>query len=271
MIGARAIAALVLSLSSASTFADCNLERGPTHSVVRLVDAETLDLDDGRQVRLAGVLVPRAEDVGATGPWPPETEARVALAARVVGKSVTLRYDAQREDRYGRRVAYLDVADGAPSVQLALLAAGHARVEAQIRHRACLDDLLAAEADARARGLGLWREAAYRVRSTRPVRDLDTSAATFQIVTGTVRDVVLLQGAWLIRLGPDRRRDLTLRIRASDRDTLGRVGGDPKLLSGASIEARGWLAARRTGGLEIDLSSAGHIRRTTGASPRPRR
>jgi endonuclease YncB( thermonuclease family) len=270
---ALATALLLWTLSSVGARADCRLEGGPTHTVARVADVETLDLDDGRQVRLAGILVPRAEDVGAVpGSWPAEENARAALTTLVLGKSVTLRFDAQREDRYGRRLAHVTVIEAPQTLQQTLLAAGHARVEAQRRQRTCVDDLLAAEAGARAQRLGLWREAAYRVRAARPARDLDGFAGTFQIVTGTIRDVRSLRASVVVlRFGPDRRRDMAVHIASTDRDTLGLVGGDPAGWRGQQVEVRGWLTRGRTGALEIDLSTAGHIRRATAADAAPPR
>jgi hypothetical protein len=46
---------------------------GATHTVTRVIDGETVALDDGSQLRLVGALAPRAIDVGAeSGAWPLE-------------------------------------------------------------------------------------------------------------------------------------------------------------------------------------------------------
>ena len=51
------------------------LTPGPARTVVRIIDGETVGLDDGSEVRLIGALAPRALDVGAApGAWPWETQ-----------------------------------------------------------------------------------------------------------------------------------------------------------------------------------------------------
>ena len=49
----------------------CTLEAGPTRSVVRVIDAETVLLDDNEEVRLIGALAPRSPDLKPDAtPWP---------------------------------------------------------------------------------------------------------------------------------------------------------------------------------------------------------
>ena len=76
------IAALAYSAGLASAQAPpCPLTEGDTRAIARVIDGETLALDDGRQLRLIGALAPRAGDVGAAaGSWPPENETRAALS-----------------------------------------------------------------------------------------------------------------------------------------------------------------------------------------------
>ena len=80
--------AQVSGLRAAEDVATCAaLEAGPTRTVTRVIDGETLALDDGTELRLAGTLAPRAIDVGAVpGTWRMETAAIDALQAFVLGK-----------------------------------------------------------------------------------------------------------------------------------------------------------------------------------------
>ena len=83
------------------------LEPGPTHSVTRVLDGETVVLDDTRELRLIGALAPRALDADAEpGAWPMEGAATEALRALVLGKSIELRFAGERADRYGRLQAH---------------------------------------------------------------------------------------------------------------------------------------------------------------------
>src|SRR5690606_11788343 len=69
MRGAALVIALALcaetSVTSAIAAEPCALEPGETHTVTSIIDAETLLLDDGSQVRLIGALMPRSSGEGA--------------------------------------------------------------------------------------------------------------------------------------------------------------------------------------------------------------
>jgi len=76
-----------------AAFEPCTLVPGPTQTVARVLDAETLVLDDGTAVRLIGALAPRARDAGAqAGTWPPEIDAIKFLSDLVLGKKVKLAF-----------------------------------------------------------------------------------------------------------------------------------------------------------------------------------
>src|SRR5262245_65722979 len=90
-----------------------SLDTGPSCTVTRIVDAETVALDDGTELRLIGALAPRAIDVNAEpASWPAETAASGALRALVLGKSIELRFADERTDRYGRLQAQAFLIEG---------------------------------------------------------------------------------------------------------------------------------------------------------------
>lgn len=62
-----AILVIVLSLPFRAQAADCDLLAGESVTVTKALDGETLLLDDGGQVRLAGIVTPRAPLVAAKG------------------------------------------------------------------------------------------------------------------------------------------------------------------------------------------------------------
>jgi micrococcal nuclease len=131
--------------------------RGPgTAEVMSVVDGDTLDVRwNGRTepVRLLGVDTPETVDpqrpVGCYGP-----EASAFTHRRLQGRTVHLRFDRERRDRYGRLLAYVEV-DGR-RFNDELLTGGYARllvIPPNGRHaRAMLDEELAARSAAR----GLW-------------------------------------------------------------------------------------------------------------------
>lgn len=128
----------------------------PMVQVVAVVDGDTVDVAwAGRRerVRLLGVDTPETVDpdrpVGCYGP-----EAAAFTQQRLGGRTVRLRFDRERRDRFGRLLAYVDV--GGRRFNDDLLAGGYARllvIPPNGRHaRAMLDR----ELDARSAGRGLW-------------------------------------------------------------------------------------------------------------------
>lgn len=255
------IAMLMLGVSPArAQNDDCRLEPGPSRSVAKIIDSETLQLDDGKHVRLIGALGPRALDIGATvETWPPEERAIAALSELVLSKSVTLAFGGDQTDRYGRWVAHVFVTNGDAQVwvQGHMLQSGHARSYVISGNRACQAELLAHEKIARDANVGLWAEAAYQVRKPWPARSLSEYATTFQIITGRVARVTEGREFTYLNFGRNNRWDFSAAIRRNDRETLGRLGGDAKRLQGRNIEVRGWIEQRS--GPRLDLSIAGQI------------
>lgn len=264
-------AGLAIAACAGVASAECRLQSGSAHVVTRVIDAETLALDDGSEVRLIGALAPRASDGAATDEaWPVEETARAALAAAAVGKSVVLKYGGERRDRHDRRLAHVFVAgdDGREVwLQTALLREGRARAYAFLGNRACEAELLSAEDAARRGGRGLWSVPTYRVRAATLPRDLGMMSGSFRIVTGTVRYVSSRRDGFRLWLDSEGRRgELTVAIRSGDHDLIGSLGGDLKALQGRSVEVRGWIDQRRgaSSGPEIDISTAGMIRLLAG-------
>jgi micrococcal nuclease len=130
---------------------------GPaTAEVTSVVDGDTLDVRwNGRteRLRLLGVDTPETVDphrpVGCYGP-----EASAFTHRSLEGRTVRLRFDRERRDRYGRLLAYVEV-DGR-RFNDELLTGGYARllvIPPNGRHaRTMLDEELAARSAAR----GLW-------------------------------------------------------------------------------------------------------------------
>jgi endonuclease YncB( thermonuclease family) len=261
MLGAPAGAAS----ATEDTPACLALEPGLARTVVRVLDAETVTLDDGRQLRLTGALPPRALDAGAgPGAWPMENAATEALRGLVLGKSVELRFVGERTDRYGRLQAHAFVIEGRGEgdarrwVQGALLGQGHARAYAVAADRACSAELLAAERDAREARLGLWGEAAYQVRSAANPVDLLRYRATFQVVEGTIVRVGVTRGSIYLNFARNWRRGFSVSLRRDHAGLLGAFAGNPRGLEGRGVRVRGWIDQRR-GAPAIDLSAGGLI------------
>jgi micrococcal nuclease len=233
----------------------CPLVQGETRAVAQVIDGETLALDDGRRLRLVGALAPRASDAGARpGSWAPENETRAALATLAEGRSVRLWHDTVRSDRYGQVLAQATL--GEEWLQGVLVARGLARAYGRPGSDACAEALRSLERRAREQELGLWGNAAYRVR-TAFRGEWARAVGSFQVVSGTVRrvsrgsgDVYLSLGAWRGRAYP-----LAAVVTAKRTDLIG--GMTPRALVGRRVMVRGWIEQRR--GPVIVIDSRGQL------------
>lgn len=124
--------------------------------VTRVVDGDTVAVRlDGREekIRLIGVDTPESVKPGT----PVQCYAKAASAETerlVEGRRVTLRYDAERRDRYGRLLAY--VYRDALFVNAELVERGYARTLTIPPNVAHADQFARLAREARSEGRGLW-------------------------------------------------------------------------------------------------------------------
>lgn len=128
-------------------------------------DGDTLKVDGVGKVRLLGIDTPESESSprdgtyrrGGISPRQLRFGAKRAtdfLVRVAKGKSVTLTFDRDKVDHYGRTLAYVTLSDGRMLNRELLkegLAFVYRRFEFQLK-----DDFLRAEAEARGAGRGLW-------------------------------------------------------------------------------------------------------------------
>ena len=126
--------------------------------VARVLDGDTVDLEDGRHVRLLGIdtpetqFSPRAQVEGEDDPF--AVEATEHLRRLAEGELVTLKFGPEPKDNYGRTLAYLELMDGT-DLNAALLRAGLARAYRRFDHLR-LGEYIRLEEEARDAQLGLW-------------------------------------------------------------------------------------------------------------------
>jgi endonuclease YncB( thermonuclease family) len=229
--------------------------------VARILDGETVALDDGTELRLIGALAPRAMDADAeVGKWPAEAATIGALRALTLGKSMELRFGAgERRDRYGRlqAQAFLLEEGGRRWLQGVLLQQGLARAYALPGGRSCSLELLAAERPARETRQGIWAEAAYQVRPADRPGELLRHRASFQIVEGTIVRIGQTRGRIYLNFARDWRRGFSVALKRGDADLLGAAyAGALKDLEGRRVRVHGWIGASN-GAPVMDLSAGG--------------
>jgi len=259
---AFACTGLMLAAATAESGPTCSgLEPGPTRTVTRVIDGETVVLDEGTELRLIGALAPRAIDVNAApGSLPAEAATTTALRELLLGKSIELAFGGERLDRYGRLQAhaYLVEAEQRRWVQGHLIKEGLARAYALAGNRACAGELLAAEGAARDARRGLWAEAAYQIRPADKPSELLRYRTTFQIIEGKILRVAEVRGTIYLNFDRNWRRGFSVSLRRDDRHLLGEHASNAKGLEGRRVRVRGWI--EQGGGAPIiNLSSGGLI------------
>ena len=108
------VGAVVLSTAPARTqgrpLTACRFELSGTGSVRAIIDGRSFILEDGREIRLAGIEVPLAPASGESRPRAAAAlAARAALESMLASQSVELRQNGAVADRYGRALAMVYV------------------------------------------------------------------------------------------------------------------------------------------------------------------
>ncbi len=225
----------------------CDLPASETGTVASVIDGETLQLTDGRTVRLIGAKAPMPP-LGWRGddPWPFVDDAREALEALAANQQVELRLGGSRIDRHGHLLAQVYVVSGDERLwlQQALIAKGLARVYSFPDNRACVAELLAREAEARDKRVGLWGSSLYRVASALDLKRLGRLTHSYQLVEGTVASVGEGGGRIYLNFAQDWRRDFTVSVDRKAAPAFAAAGIDLKGLAGKRLLVRGFLAWR---------------------------
>ncbi len=222
--------------------------------VTEVVDGDTVLLDSGLSVRLIGTQAPKLA-LGREGfeDWPLAHEARNALAALALGKSVQLGYGGEEKDRYGRALAHLLVEgdDGQVWAQGAMIEAGWARVYSFPDNRKCLDQLFAGEARARQARLGIWADPYYSVRLADRPDEILERVGDYELVEGRVLLADKSGSRVYLNFGRFWKEDFTAVIEAPALRLFERDGFDPLVLEGALVRIRGWVDERDGPRIEV--------------------
>jgi endonuclease YncB( thermonuclease family) len=227
--------------------AACNFEPQGEGRVAAVIDARSFRLEDGREVRLAGIE-PVATDKAANR--------TSALSAIVAGREVTLRGQDDAPDRYGRQPAFVFLDGSDTSVQNQLLEQGNALVSATVTDKDCALSLTTAEAVARQARRGTWANPAA-IKSAESPGDILAMIGQFTVVEGKVLSVRQAGATTYLNFGRNWTRDFAVTISRRMISAFGAAGIDLKSLENRRIRVRGWVEAR--GGPRIEVLRVGQI------------
>jgi endonuclease YncB( thermonuclease family) len=243
---ACAVSLFVLTAAGRADAADCALERQGEGRVAAVVDTRSLRLEDGREIRLAGIERGGAE----------RASGRAALAAIAAGREVTLHGDDDMPDRYGRQGAFVFVAGAEHSVQSELLRRGEALVSVDIADKNCAAALATAERVARDSKLGIWAEATA-IKNAESPGDILSAVGQFTVVEGRVLSVRQAGAITYLNFGRNWTRDFAATISRRIIPVFENAGLGPKWLENRRIRIRGVVSSR--GGPRIELLRVGQV------------
>jgi endonuclease YncB( thermonuclease family) len=241
--GALLVSATLLACNQSGA-AGCSFADQGEGRVAAVIDARSFRLDDGREVKLAGIEV--ADRAQTTA----------ALAALLAGRDVTLRGADDAPDRYGRQPAYAFLSGAETPVQSELVRQGLALVSSEVGDRDCAALLMAAEAEARQAKSGTWAGSTV-IKNAESPGDILAGTGRFTVVEGRVLSVRQAGATTYLNFGRNWTRDFAVTISRRIVPAFEAAGLAPKSLENRRIRVRGWVEARR--GPRIELLRVGQI------------
>jgi endonuclease YncB( thermonuclease family) len=224
--------------------AGCSFELQGEGRVAAVIDARTFRLEDGREVRLAGI-----EPVD-------KIKSTAALSALVAGRDVVLRGGDDTPDRYGRQPAFVFLAGSETPVQSELLKQGHALASANVTDKDCASGLASAEAEARQAKKGAWIDS-MAIKNAESTGDILAGIGRFAVVEGRVLSVRQAGATTYLNFGRNWTRDFAVTIPRRIIAAFETAGLAPKSLENRRIRVRGWVEART--GPRIEVLQVGQI------------
>jgi endonuclease YncB( thermonuclease family) len=247
-LAATLAASLAWNAPIAAREVPCAGEHVGEGRVASVIDPRTLRMQDGREVRLAGV-----EDT-ASG-LPPTPQQRAALESLTSGRDITLR-GSPKEDRYGRLVAFAFVQGRDEMLQARMIENGHLLVTAAIDDQDCVLFLRGREARARQAKRGIWAEPAA-LKNTEIPGDILAVVGRFVVAEGRVQSVREAGSTLYINFGRRWTQDFAVTISRRNVAAFEAAGVPLKSLERRRVRVRGWVEQR--GGPRIHASWAGQI------------
>jgi endonuclease YncB( thermonuclease family) len=228
--------------------AGCAFEPQGEGRVAAVIDARTFRLDDGREVRLAGI-VPALSDRT-------KTAGTAALSAIISGRDVTLHGEDDMPDRYGRQPAFAFLAGSETPVQSELLRRGEALVSTEVTDKDCAADMAAAEAEARRARKGTWADPTA-IKNAESTGDILAGIGRFTVVEGKILSVRQAGATTYLNFGRNWTRDFAVTISRRMMPAFEAAGLGPKSLENRRIRVRGYVEARS--GPRIEVLRVGQI------------
>ncbi len=250
--GAFRSAILIAALGGLPARAACTFEILKQGHVAAIIDARTFKLEDGQEIRLAGV-----EFSGSTAPAVRRDGA--LLEQLLLNRDVTLRGPSAKPDRYGRLVGLAFAADPSNSIQGQLLdqgAAAFAGDVADSENKDCATELLAHEEAARRARRGIWADPAA-IKNTERADDILPWIGQFVVAEGKIASVREAGGTIYINFSRRWTEGLAVTISRRMIRRFDAWGIALKTLENRNVRVRGFVEQRT--GPRIEAFGPGQI------------
>ncbi len=201
-----------------------------TAEVRHVIDGDTVILRNNQHVRLIGINAPELGKDGAPD-QPLAARARDRLAQLVRGQRVTLAFERERQDHYGRQLAHINLPDGR-DVEEILLREGLAWAVAVPPDVGLIETYLKAEDEAHATGRGVWSESAYAPKRAERLTAQDSG---FRFIEGSILRYQSHRKLIYFDLSPQ------VALVVTREDWKKYHHGNPSGWVGRRVVARGWL------------------------------
>jgi len=222
--------------------------------VQNIVDGDTIELANGRRVRYIGIDTPetmrRTEASWQYDPEPFSAKAKDLNRDLVFRRMVRLEFDVNKEDKYGRWLAYV-YTDNDVMANLELVRKGLATIYTFPPNVKYMDAFLEAQEEARRNKSGMW--GALRVISPAEAKD---NIGKFQLVKGRVSSISATRRMIFLHFGQDRENTLTAVIFTGNLMLFRGKGIDPtSYYSDKNVELFGKIKYRNGPQIIIDNPS----------------
>ncbi|HEY0233935.1 MAG TPA: thermonuclease family protein [Afipia sp.] len=225
--------------------AACDFELQGEGHVAAITDARSFRLDDGREVRLAGIeLLAQKSNTRA-------------LEDLVRARDVTLHGLSDAPDRYGRQQAFVFVYGDDTSLQSRLLSQGFAVGSGNVPDKGCALELAAAENDARGARRGLWLEAAA-IKNAESAADILAETGHFTVIEGKVVSARQAGATFYVNFGRRWIRDFAVTVSRRMMPSFEAAGIKLAALENRRIRVRGFVE-RRGEAPRIEVVAPGQI------------
>ncbi len=199
--------------------------------VSKVIDGDTLILDNGDHVRFIGINTPELGH-GKFKDEPLANQARQFVQRQLEGREIYLQDEPAQRDKYGRRLAHIVTAAG-ENIQIGLLERGLAFVVAVSEDLAYLDRYLAAEKKAQRAKKGVWGDDFYAAVNAKTA--VDYRKRGYRQVYGTVKRVSRSKKYQTLHLQGD------FRVLISHQNWAKYFSGNVQQYVGHSLLVRGWV------------------------------